>query len=54
MRPQGFIYDPNFRVEIRVQTTELYYITGGGAPISLQSNKCRQKHGGFSRLLTPE
>jgi hypothetical protein len=34
--------------------TDLYYITGGGAPISLQSNKCRQKHGGFSRLLTPE
>ena len=30
-----------------VTNTELYYITGGGAPISLQSNKCRQKHGGF-------
>jgi hypothetical protein len=30
-----------------------YNITGGGAPISRQSKKCRQKHGGFSRLLTP-
>jgi hypothetical protein len=47
MRPQGFIYDPNFRVEIRVQTTELYYITGGSAPISLQSNKCRQNMADF-------
>jgi hypothetical protein len=37
-----------------VVITELYYITGGGAPISLQSTKCRQKHGGFSHLLTPE
>ena len=30
-----------------------YNITGGGAPISRQSKKCRQKHGGFSCLLTP-
>jgi hypothetical protein len=30
-----------------------YNITGGGAPISRQSKKCRQKHGGFSFLLTP-
>jgi hypothetical protein len=28
-----------------------YNITGGGAPIFRQSKKCRQKHGGFSRLL---
>ena len=28
-------------------------ITGGGAPISRQSKKCRQKHGGFSCFLTP-
>jgi hypothetical protein len=30
-----------------------YNITGGGAPIFRQSKKCRQKHDGFSRLLTP-
>jgi hypothetical protein len=30
-----------------------YNITGEGAPISRQSKKCRQKHGGFSCLLTP-
>jgi hypothetical protein len=39
---------------IQVSTTELYYITGGGAPISLQSSKCHKKHGGFRPLLTPE
>jgi hypothetical protein len=39
---------------LNVPVTELYYITGGGAPISLQSSKWSQKHGGFSRLLTPE
>jgi hypothetical protein len=39
---------------LNVPVTELYYITGGGAPISLQSRKWSQKHGGFSRLLTPE
>jgi hypothetical protein len=38
----------------RMATTELYYITGGGAPTSLQSKKCCQKHGEFSRLLMPE
>ena len=41
------------RVLLSIPTTELYYITGGGAPISRQSKKYRQKHGGFSRLLMP-
>ena len=42
-----FMFELNFDINVSVQTTELYYISGDLALIQSQSKKCPQKHGGF-------